>query len=157
MSAKDAQDMATLVANWSALLFSLQYIALAHLAVDTLNYIKKAPRVRFTGPRWAAISSAAKDCIRTMLDPTPGLRPTAAQVGGVATRPTAGVWDRVLHPPVISCNHLPDLFLFPCQVLNHEWLRTVAPDVTIKSDLMVHLRVRGSWSYIWAHHLCFQV
>jgi hypothetical protein len=30
------------------------------------------------------------------------------------------------------------------QVLNHEWLRTVAPDVTIKSDIMVHLRV-GGW------------
>jgi hypothetical protein len=50
-------------------------------AVDTLNYIKKAPRVRFTGPRWAAISNAAKDCIRGMLDPNPNLRPTATQVG----------------------------------------------------------------------------
>ncbi len=49
-------------------------------AVDTLNLIKKAPRVKFSGSRWSHISQAAKDCIKAMLEPHPDNRPTAADV-----------------------------------------------------------------------------
>ncbi|PNG98993.1 Calcium-dependent protein kinase 34, partial [Tetrabaena socialis] len=48
--------------------------------VDTLNLIKSGPKVRFNGDRWTAISQAAKDCIRALLEPNPRARPTAVEV-----------------------------------------------------------------------------
>ncbi|MEW5302698.1 MAG: hypothetical protein WDW36_005452 [Sanguina aurantia] len=47
---------------------------------DTLNMIKKKPKVKFTGSRWEGISQAAKDCIHSMLDPDPLRRPSSVQV-----------------------------------------------------------------------------
>ena len=64
-------------------------------AVDTLNYIKKAPRVRFAGPRWSAISNAAKECIKAMLEPDTGTTAYAAQL-----RP---VCHSTCPPPDVGC------------------------------------------------------
>ncbi|GIL84209.1 hypothetical protein Vretifemale_12905 [Volvox reticuliferus] len=48
--------------------------------IDTLNFIKNGPKVKFNGERWASISQCAKDCIRTLLEPNPRARPTAVEV-----------------------------------------------------------------------------
>ncbi|GAX85949.1 hypothetical protein CEUSTIGMA_g13365.t1 [Chlamydomonas eustigma] len=48
--------------------------------IDTLNYIKKKPKVKFSGKRWAAISEDAKDCILAMLEVDPSHRPTSQQI-----------------------------------------------------------------------------
>ncbi|GLC37135.1 hypothetical protein PLESTM_000546600 [Pleodorina starrii] len=48
--------------------------------IDTLNYIKNGPRVKFNGERWTTISQSAKDCIKALLEPNPRLRPSAAEV-----------------------------------------------------------------------------
>ncbi|GBF92999.1 hypothetical protein Rsub_05835 [Raphidocelis subcapitata] len=46
----------------------------------TLALLAAGPQVKFSGPRWRAVSEAAKDCIRCMLHPDPRKRPTASQV-----------------------------------------------------------------------------
>ncbi|EFJ51622.1 hypothetical protein VOLCADRAFT_116471 [Volvox carteri f. nagariensis] len=51
--------------------------------IDTLDYIKNGPRVKFNGERWSSISQCAKDCIRTLLEPNPRARPTAVEVLGM--------------------------------------------------------------------------
>ncbi|GIL67400.1 hypothetical protein Vafri_20799 [Volvox africanus] len=48
--------------------------------IDTLNFIKNGPKVKFSGERWSSISHCAKDCIRSLLEPNPRTRPTAVEV-----------------------------------------------------------------------------
>ncbi|GLI66227.1 hypothetical protein VaNZ11_009966 [Volvox africanus] len=48
--------------------------------IDTLNFIKNGPKVKFNGDRWQSISQSAKDCIRSLLEPNPRTRPTAVDV-----------------------------------------------------------------------------
>lgn len=74
-----------------------------------VTLLQPDPPARFfscdQGSRWAGISSAAKECIRGMLEPNPAARPTATQVRACCGPVSCGPLKACL-PPCLPADML---------------------------------------------------